>query len=327
MLDSLSGITAFVQVAETRSFTEAGRLLEISSSAVGKSVARMEERLGVRLFHRSTRSVTLTAEGEMFLERCRRIIQEAEQAEIELSQLAESPRGKLRISVPLQNTLMFPLLSGFMQAYPQIELDVDLSDRMVDVIEEGFDAVIRTGQPSDSRLMSRKLGEYKLELVASRPIWRGTGAPRTRINCVTMPACCTNSPPAVRWNAGRCARRRLTTILNWEKSSPAPPPTPSPIWPSKDWGLPVWLTFRHSRRCAKASLKSPAGVHRPPWFVMDALAFQSQRHAETACVDRLLQSAHRGGAAACAPILRSDAAIRDSHACVLLYDGRLWFRD
>jgi DNA-binding transcriptional LysR family regulator len=167
MLDSLSGITAFVQVAETRSFTEAARLLEISSSAVGKSVARMEERLGVRLFHRSTRSVTLTAEGEMFLERCRRIIQEAEQAEIELSQLAESPRGKLRISVPLQNTLIFPLLSGFMQAYPQIELDVDLSDRMVDVIEEGFDAVIRTGQPSDSRLMARKLGEYKLELVAS----------------------------------------------------------------------------------------------------------------------------------------------------------------
>jgi len=167
MLDSLSAITAFVQVAETRSFTEAGRLLEISSSAVGKSVARMEERLGVRLFHRSTRSVTLTAEGELFLERCKRIIQEAEQAEIELSQLAEAPRGKLRISVPLQNTLIFPLLAGFMQAYPQIELDVDLSDRMVDIVEEGFDAVIRTGQPSDSRLMSRKLGEYKLELVAS----------------------------------------------------------------------------------------------------------------------------------------------------------------
>lgn len=167
MMDSLSGITAFVQVAETRSFTEAGRLLEISSSAIGKSIARMEQRLGVRLFHRSTRSVTLTAEGELFLERCRRIIQEVEQAEIELSQLAEVPKGKLRISVPLQNTLIFPLLSGFMQAYPEIEMDVDLSDRMVDVIEEGFDAVIRTGQPSDSRLMARKLGEYKLELVAS----------------------------------------------------------------------------------------------------------------------------------------------------------------
>lgn len=195
MLDSLSGITAFVQVAETRSFTEAGRLLEISSSAVGKSVARMEERLGVRLFHRSTRSVTLTAEGELFLERCKRIIQEAEQAEIELSQLAEAPRGKLRISVPLQNTLIFPLLAGFMQAYPQIELDVDLSDRMVDIVEEGFDAVIRTGQPSDSRLMSRKLGEYKLELVAS-PVYLARHGRPTHPDQLRNHACLMHKFPA-----------------------------------------------------------------------------------------------------------------------------------
>src|SRR3984885_16216883 len=77
-MDSLSGISMFVQVAETRSFTEAGRLLGVSSSAVGKSIARTEERLGVRLFHRSTRSITLTAEGALFLERCRRILGEVE---------------------------------------------------------------------------------------------------------------------------------------------------------------------------------------------------------------------------------------------------------
>lgn len=195
MMDSLSGITAFVQVAETRSFTEAGRLLEISSSAIGKSVARMEERLGVRLFHRSTRSVTLTAEGELFLERCRRIIQEVEQAEIELSQMAEVPKGRLRISVPLQNTLIFPLLSGFMHAYPDIELDVDLSDRMVDVIEEGFDAVIRTGQPSDSRLMARKLGEYKLELVASPAYLAARGRP-THPDQLRTHACLMHKFPA-----------------------------------------------------------------------------------------------------------------------------------
>jgi DNA-binding transcriptional LysR family regulator len=177
MLDSLSGIAAFVQVADTRSFTEAARLLEISSSAVGKSVARMEERLGVRLFHRNTRNVTLTSEGEVFLERCRRILTEAEQAEIELSQLSESLKGKLRISVPLQNSLILPLISGFMLAYPEIELDVDLSDRLVDVVEEGFDAVIRTGSPSDSRLIARKLGEYKLELVASPEYLAQRGRP------------------------------------------------------------------------------------------------------------------------------------------------------
>ena len=224
MLDSLSGIMAFVQVAETRSFTEAGRLMEISSSAVGKSVSRMEERLGVRLFHRSTRSVTLTAEGELFLARCKRIIQEAEQAEIELSQLADEPRGKLRISVPLQNTLIFPLLTGFMQAYPQIELDVDLSDRMVDVIEEGFDAVVRTGQPSDSRLMARKLGNTSWNWWHRPTTWPAVADPPTRINCATMPACCTNSRPAAPLNAGRCAIRTPTLTRNWAGSSPAPPP-------------------------------------------------------------------------------------------------------
>lgn len=195
MLDNLSGITAFVQAAETRSFTEAGRLLEVSSSAIGKSIARMEARLGVRLFHRSTRSITLTAEGELLLQRCKRIMVEAEQAEIELSQLAETPRGKLRISVPLQHTLIFPLLAGFMQAYPNIELDVDLSDRMVDVIEEGFDAVIRTGQPADSRLMARKLGEFRLELVASPAYLARHGRP-THPDQLRQHACLLHRFPA-----------------------------------------------------------------------------------------------------------------------------------
>lgn len=177
MMDSLSGIIAFVQVAETRSFTEAGRLLEVSSSAIGKSVARVEERLGVRLFHRSTRSVTLTSEGELFLERCKRILDELDAAQMELSQLSAAPRGKLRISVPLQNTLILPVLAGFTRAFPEIELDVDLSDRMVDIIEEGFDAVVRTGEPMDSRLMSRKLGTYRLQLVASPEYLERQGTP------------------------------------------------------------------------------------------------------------------------------------------------------
>jgi DNA-binding transcriptional LysR family regulator len=178
MMDSLSGIIAFVQVAETRSFTEAGRLLEVSSSAIGKSVARVEERLGARLFHRSTRSVTLTFEGELFLERCKRILEELDAAQVELSQLSAAPRGKLRISLPLQNTLILPVLAGFTRAFPEIELDVDLSDRMVDVIEEGFDAVVRTGEPMDSRLMSRKLGAFKLQLVASPSYLERQGTPQ-----------------------------------------------------------------------------------------------------------------------------------------------------
>lgn len=176
-MESLSGIAFFVQAAETRSFSEAGRNLGVSSSAVGKSVSRLEERLGVRLFHRSTRSITLTAEGALFLERCRRILCEVEAAELELSETLQAPRGRLRISLPLVGMLVMPALTAFMHRYPAIELDVDISDRLVDVIEEGFDVVMRTGEPSDSRLMSRPLGNYRLQLVASPDYLARRGMP------------------------------------------------------------------------------------------------------------------------------------------------------
>ena len=177
-MDSLSSLSVFGQVAETRSFTAAGRVLGVSSSAVGKSIARMEERLGVRLFHRSTRSITLTSEGALFLERSRRILAEVEAAEQELTQAGAIPRGKLRISVPQVRGLLMPVLSDFMRAYPAIELDVDFSDRMVDVIEEGFDAVIRTGKPEDSRLMARHLGYYQLVLVGTPGYFDQHGTPQ-----------------------------------------------------------------------------------------------------------------------------------------------------
>ncbi len=167
----------FVQVAETRSFTQAGRQLGVSSSAVGKAIARMEQRLQVRLFHRSTRSVTLTAEGALFLERCRRILSEVDAAESELSGLAGNPRGRLRVGTPQLASLMMPAFDGFMQRYPEIALEIDMSDRMVDVIEEGFDAVIRTGAPADSRLAARRLGSCAHVLVAAPSYLKRHGTP------------------------------------------------------------------------------------------------------------------------------------------------------
>jgi DNA-binding transcriptional LysR family regulator len=178
-MDSLNGFVVFVQVAETRSFVAAGRLLGVSASAVGKSVARLEEKLGVRLFHRSTRSVTLTAEGALFLERSRRILAEIEAAELELSQATAAPRGRLRVSLPLVSSLVLPVLGEFMAEYPEIELDLDFTDRMVDVIEEGFDAVVRTGEPSDSRLSARRLGTFQMRLVASPAYLARRGTPVT----------------------------------------------------------------------------------------------------------------------------------------------------
>ena len=178
-MDSLGSLNAFVRAAETRSFTVAGRQLGVSSSAIGKSVARMEERLGVRLFHRSTRSVTLTAEGALFLERCRRIFSEIEAAELELSQTHEAPRGTLRVGLPLVGMLMIPTLVAFMRAYPEIMLDLDFSDRVIDVIEEGFDAVVRFADAGDTRLMSRALGTYRRRLVAAPAYLAAKGVPKS----------------------------------------------------------------------------------------------------------------------------------------------------
>lgn len=177
-MDSLGSLNAFVQAAETRSFTAAGRQLGVSSSAIGKAVARLEERLAVRLFHRSTRTITLTPEGLLFLERCRRIFCEIEAAELELAQTREAPRGRLRVSMPLAGMLMTPTVSAFMRAYPEIELDLDFSDRLVDVIEEGFDGVVRAGEVNDSRLMARVLGTFRLILVGSPDYFARRGTPR-----------------------------------------------------------------------------------------------------------------------------------------------------
>lgn len=177
-MESLSGFTVFIQVAETRSFVAAGRLQGLSASAIGKSVSRVEARLGVRLFHRSTRSITLTAEGALFLERSRRILAEIEAAQLELSQTAAVPRGRLRVSLPVVSSLVLPVLGEFMRQHPEIELDLDFTDRMVDVIEEGFDAVVRTGEPTDSRLSARRLGAFQMMLVASPEYLKQRGTPQ-----------------------------------------------------------------------------------------------------------------------------------------------------
>ncbi|WP_210210378.1 LysR family transcriptional regulator [Altericroceibacterium spongiae] len=178
-VDYLTALSAFVQTAEAGSFVAAGRQLGLTASAVGKAVARLEEQLQVRLFHRNTRNMALTEEGRMFLERCQRILAEMEAAHAELAQTHVAPRGRLRISLPLVAMLLTPVLADFMAAYPEVQLDLDFSDRLVDVIEEGFDVVVRTGQPSDSRLMSRNVGRFRSRIVAAPDYLKAHGTPGT----------------------------------------------------------------------------------------------------------------------------------------------------
>jgi DNA-binding transcriptional LysR family regulator len=176
-MDRLGSVDAFVKAAELRNFSEVGRQMGISSSAVGKAISRLEQRLGVRLFHRSTRSVTLTPEGQLFLSRCLRVVEELEAAEAELS-AASSPKGQLRVSLPLVESLLLPVLGSFIREYPDIRLELDFSDRIVNVIDEGFDVVLRTGEATDSRLVTRALGHYTPLIVASPTYLSRRGVPR-----------------------------------------------------------------------------------------------------------------------------------------------------
>ncbi len=168
----------FVRVAERLGFSSVARELGVSPSAVGKAVARLEERLGVRLFHRSTRTLALTAEGEKFLERCRRILSEVEAAELEMSQASQTPHGKLRVSLPRHSGLFERVIAQFMQRYPAVELDLDFSDRLVDVIGDGFDAAVRTGALADSGLQHRCLGTFRRVLVGSPEYFETRGRPQ-----------------------------------------------------------------------------------------------------------------------------------------------------
>ncbi|WP_369679701.1 LysR family transcriptional regulator [Burkholderia ubonensis] len=181
-IDRMSGIAIFTRAAEGLSFAEAGRQLGISASAVGKAIARLEARLGLRLFHRSTRSVRLTPEGELFLVRCQRILGEIAEAESELAVSRRTPTGRLRVSVPLVGMLLMPVLRAFMREYPEVQLDIDFSDRIVDVIGDGFDVVLRTGEVVDSHLTMRTLGHFSHVVVASPAYLAEHGMPATPEN-------------------------------------------------------------------------------------------------------------------------------------------------
>ena len=167
-MDKFSGLLAFVKTADLGSFVAAGRALEISASAVGKGVARLEQEVGVRLLQRSTRRIQLTDEGRLFHERSRRILDDLDDAQAMLSHAREVPRGRLRVSAPIVGYhFLMPVIPDFLVRYPEVELDINFTDRTVDLIDEGVDVAIRSGDLPDSRLVSRPLNPFRLMLCAS----------------------------------------------------------------------------------------------------------------------------------------------------------------
>lgn len=179
--DSLHAISIFVRIAETKSFTKTAKLLGISTSGVSKSLTRLEERLGVRLANRTTRSVSLTDDGATFFERCRQILGDLEDAETVVTRRQTKPRGRLRVQLPVGFGLkvIAPFLAQFAEQYPELVVDVEFGDRIADLAEEGIDAVVRIGHPEDTRLVARKLCDLRYVTVASPGYIARYGEPRT----------------------------------------------------------------------------------------------------------------------------------------------------
>jgi LysR family transcriptional regulator, regulator for bpeEF and oprC len=172
-MKSLSNMLAFVRVAEVQSFVQASNMLGLSTSAVSKAVARLEADLGIKLFHRTTRSISLTTDGVRFYEGCQQLLGELDALEAEIQGNRVAPKGRLTVSVSVAfgRVCVVPLLKAFTQEFPEIALDIAMDDRPIDLAEQAVDVVIRSGQLSDSaNLIARQIISYPL-VVCGSPIY------------------------------------------------------------------------------------------------------------------------------------------------------------
>lgn len=179
MMDKFQEMKVFSAVVEAGSFTGAAHALAMSKAAVSRYVAELEQRLGVRLLHRTTRRLSPTAEGEVFHARCRELLENLDEAEAEITSRSGEASGLLKANVPLSFGLMHlaPLWPALMARHPRLALDVTLSDRVVDLVDEGFDLAVRIGQLPASSLVGRKLASTRLVPCASPAYLQARGEP------------------------------------------------------------------------------------------------------------------------------------------------------
>ncbi|MCW3148450.1 LysR substrate-binding domain-containing protein [Stutzerimonas stutzeri] len=178
-MDRFDAMRAFARVVETGSFTKAAQTLHMSKTSVTQLVQQLEARLRVRLLNRTTRKVNVTADGAAYYERVVRLLADLDDAETSLSSAAALPRGRLRVDVPspLARMILVPALPAFHAKYPDIQLDMGVSDRTVDLIGENVDCVVRGGEITDQSLIARHVGDLQLGVYAAPSYLERAGAP------------------------------------------------------------------------------------------------------------------------------------------------------
>lgn len=179
-MDRFDAMQAFARVVETGSFTQAAHTLHMSKTTVTQLVQQLEARLRVKLLNRTTRRVNVTADGAAYYDRVVRLLADLDDAETGLSSAATVPRGRLRVDVPspFASHVLMPALPEFHRRYPDIQIDMGVSDRMVDIIGENVDCVVRGGELTDQSLMARRLGDLQLGVYAAPGYLRRLGTPQ-----------------------------------------------------------------------------------------------------------------------------------------------------
>lgn len=181
MMDRLTSMGAFVMTAESGSYARAAERLGMSPQMVAKHVAALEHRLGARLLNRTTRRQSLTELGSAYYERCKHIVSEAQAADSLAQIMNDTPRGKLKISAPVTfgSYSLMPFVTDFLRHYPEVEIDLHLTDRFVDLVEEGYEVAFRIGPLANSSLTARPLAPYRLVACAAPSYLIERGTPQT----------------------------------------------------------------------------------------------------------------------------------------------------
>ena len=176
----LNELAVFTYVVEHGGFTAAAEATQLPKSNISRRIASLEERLGVRLLERTTRKVHVTEIGDIYYRHCRRMLDEADDADLYVEQAMEIPRGTLRVSatVNVGQHLLAPMAAEFMSQYPEVQFELIWTNRLIDVIDEGFDLTIRIGALQDSSLVARRLGQWRLFLYASAEYLKARGTPQ-----------------------------------------------------------------------------------------------------------------------------------------------------
>jgi DNA-binding transcriptional LysR family regulator len=250
-LNYLENLKTFVTVVDVGTLTHAADQLYIAKSAVSRRLAELEEHLGVQLFHRTTRSMNLTAEGQAFYERSRVILDEVIEAENEVKSAKQHLKGKFKIAAPLTFGIehLSPLLNEFLHQHPDLELDLDFSDRNVDLVEEGFDLALRVGVLPDSSLKAKVLAPIRRVICASPEYLAKHGEPITLEQL--------NTHPLLRYSL-----IPLRTVLNYR----------DPTGVITTINMPVRLSANNGTFLMQAAIAGQGIVMLPSFIVHKAVA-------------------------------------------------------